>query len=63
MVDKEGNKDEQRLRYKLEKWQNAGYFDILNNISKYVTLVQLMDSLGDMNHAVSVDGKWIFDSN
>ena len=38
-------------------------FDILNNISKYVILVKLVDSLGKMNHAVSVVGKWLFDSN
>ena len=38
-------------------------YDILNNISEYVTLVQLMYSLGNMNHAISVVGYWIFDSN
>ena len=35
----------------------------MNSISEYVTLVQLMDSVGNVNHAVSVVGKWIFDSN
>ena len=39
------------------------YYDILNNISEDVTLVQLMESLGNMNHAISVVGYWIFDSN
>ena len=38
-------------------------FDILNDISEYVTLVQLMDSLGNLNHAISMIGYWIFDSN
>ena len=37
-------------------------FDILNNISEYVTLVQLMDSLGNFNHAISIVGYWIFES-
>ena len=27
------------------------------------TLVQLIDSIGNVNHAVSIFGKWIFDSN
>ena len=38
-------------------------FDILNNINEYVTLVQLMDSLANLNHAISIVGYWIFDSN
>ena len=37
-------------------------FNILNNISEHVTLVQFMDSIGNVNHAVSVVGSWIFDS-
>ena len=31
-------------------------------MSENVTLVQLMDSLGNMNHAISVVGYWILDS-
>ena len=38
-------------------------YDILTDISKHVTLVQLIDSLGNVNHAISVVGCWIFDSN
>ena len=38
-------------------------FDILNDISEDVTLVQLMDSLRNLNHAISIVGYWIFDSN
>ena len=38
-------------------------FDILNNISEYVTLVQLMDYIGYVNHAVSVVGECISDYN
>ena len=34
-----------------------------NNLNQYVLLVQLMDSLGNFNHAVSVVWKCIFDSN
>ena len=35
----------------------------MNNISEHVTLVQLMDSISNMNHDISVVGYWIFDSN
>ena len=35
----------------------------MEDISANVTLVQLMDSLGNVNHAISVVGSWIFDSN
>ena len=38
-------------------------YDILKNIIANVTLVQLMDSLGNVNHDISVLGSWIFDSN
>ena len=40
-----------------------GDYEILENISANVTLVQLIDLLGNVNHAISVVGNWIFDSN
>ena len=40
-----------------------GSFDILHDISEKFTLVQLMDSVGNKNNAVSIVGYWIFDSN
>ena len=40
-----------------------GSYDILTDISEHVTLVQLMDYLGNVNHAISVVGYWIFESN
>ena len=40
-----------------------GEYEVLEDISVNVTLVQLMDSLGNVNHAISVVGSWIFDSN
>ena len=36
-------------------------FDILNDISEDVTLVQLMDSIENVNHAISVVSYWISD--
>ena len=35
----------------------------MEDISTNFTLVQLMDSLGNVNHAITVVGNWIFDSN
>ena len=45
------------------KYNQKGYYDILKDISENVTLVQLMDLLGNVNHGISVFGYWIFDSN
>ena len=38
-------------------------FDIMTDISEHVTLVQLMDSLVNVNRAIFVVGYWILDSN
>ena len=54
---------EQHLRYNFNKCKNKGAFDILNDVSENVSLVQLMDTLGDLNHAISIVGYWIFESN
>ena len=51
------------LRYNFNICQKKDYFDILNKIIKYVTLVQLMDSLGNVNCYISIVGYQIFDSN
>ena len=48
---------------KIIRNEKRGAFDILNGISENVTLVQLMDTLENMNHATSILGYWIFDSN
>ena len=56
-------KGEHRLRYNLKVWHKNDSFDMLKNISEYVTLVHLMNSLGNLNHSISIVGSWIFDSN
>ena len=63
MQNRKRNKGEARLHYSLGKKNKKGEYDILKNISANVTLVKLMDSLGNVNHAISVVGGWIFDSN
>ena len=47
---------EQHLRYNLNKCENRGTFDIMNDISENVTLVQLMYTLGNVNHDIGVVG-------
>ena len=54
-------KGEPRVYYSLRKYKKMGSYDILTDISEHVTLVQLMDSLGNLNHDISVVGYWIFD--
>ena len=39
-----------------------GSFKILTDIREHVTLVQLIDSLCNVNNDISVVGKWIFES-
>ena len=57
------NKGEARVHYKLIKYKKMGDYKILEDISANFTLVQLMDSIGNVNHASSVVGSWIFDSD
>ena len=63
MLNHKRNKGEARMHYKLIKYKKMGDYKILEDISENVTLVQLMDSIGNVNHAISVVGNWIFGSN
>ena len=56
-------KGKPKVHYSLMKCKQTGSYNILKDISENVTLFQLMDSLGNVNHAISVVGYWIFDSN
>ena len=42
-------KGEQWFRYKIVQWNNKGAFDIFNDISDHVTLVQLERSENNYN--------------
>ena len=57
------NVGEARLHYNLKTYKKMREYKVLEGISENVTLGQLMDSLGNVNHATSVVGNWIFDSN
>ena len=56
-------KGEPKVHYILRKYKNKGSYEIMTDISENVTLVQLMNYLGNVNHAISVVGYWIFESN
>ena len=60
MQNKKINKGETRVHYLLIKYKKMGEYEILVNISANVTSVQLMDSLGSVNHDISVVVSWIF---
>ena len=62
MLDKESNKRKYNLKYKIIQWETKVSFDALNDISNHVKLMQLMESIGNENQAVSIVVKWIFDS-
>ena len=62
MLNRKRNKGEARVHYKLIKYKKMGDYKILEDIIANVTLVQLMDSIWNVNHAISVVGNWIFDS-
>ena len=63
LKNKKRNEGEARVHYKLIKYKRMRYYKILEDISENVTLVQLMNSLRNVNHAISVVGNWIFDSS
>ena len=56
-------KGKQNIRYNLTIWNKYDNFDILNDISDNVTLEQLMDSLVNVNHYISIVGHCIFYSD
>ena len=63
LKNKRRNIGEARVNYNVIKYKKMHEYKILEDISENFTLVQLMDSLGNVNHAISVVGDWIFDSN
>ena len=47
---------EPKVYYSLNKYKKKSSYDILTDISEHVTSFQLMDYLGNLNHAFSVVG-------
>ena len=63
LMDETFFKGEQKVYYSMSNNKMRDYFYLLTYISEHVTLVQLMDSLGNANHYISVPGYWIFNSD
>ena len=63
MIDKEQDKVDHNLHMNIKRWKVKGRFDILNDNIKNITLVQLVDKVGNVNHSVSIFVHWIFDKN
>ena len=64
MSDQVKNLDDQPLHYNIRKLGGGGVqFEILRDISENITLLLLMDSVENFNHAVSIFRYWIFESN
>ena len=57
------NPVEQHLYYRINKQIKQRKFYIHHGISENVTVVQLMGTVGNANHAASIVGYCIFDSN
>ena len=57
MLDKERNKGEKYLRYRIIQCKNKGSFDALNYIIDNVILLQLMNLIENVNHTVIIVGK------
>ena len=44
------------MNYNLRKYEIKGSDDIITDISENFTIVQLIDSLGNVNHAIIIVG-------
>ena len=54
MLNKELRTVDKYLRYNIHQLKVNGRFDILNDISKNVILVNLMDTILNVNHSLSI---------
>ena len=62
MLDQARNKGDHHLHWNINKCKIKCTFDIINNISEHITLVQLMHTVGNLNYAVGIGVNCIFDS-
>ena len=63
ILKKKSNVGEIRVYYYLIKYKKKGEYKKFEDTSANITLVQLMDSLVNVNHDISIVGNWMFDSN
>ena len=63
ITDKVVNRGEKRRHYILKQWERSDEFDILDDMSEFIKLVQLMGNPGNVSRYVTISGVWIFDAN
>ena len=63
MTDNVINKGGKSFRFEVKKIKSGGDFDILNDMSEYVTYFQFMNNLRNVSRAVKIYDVWIFDAN
>ena len=57
-------KKEQKIHYQIQEWNTCTTtYDILQNYSNYPTVCFLLDMTHQIDHCITVCGKWIFDPN
>ena len=55
-------KAEKCFSYNIKQWKITGTFYIINDISEYLTLIQFIFMVVNVNHTVIITRNWIFDS-
>ena len=60
MIDREINKYEQHHFFNLRQWKKRVKFEIFNDISENVILVQLMENVGYVDQGVIITACWVY---
>ena len=63
MTGKFSNKGDQQHHHSLRQIKRSSDFDIFNYTGEYISFVKLKDNLGNVSHAVTMSGVWIFITN
>ena len=64
LMGKYREKKEQRIHYRIQEWNTyTTTYDILQNHYNRPTVCLLLDTAYQIDHCITVCGKWIFDSN
>ena len=63
LINEKTIQDKLKVYCSPRKYKNNVSYGILTDISEHVTLVKFMDYSGNVNHAITVVGYCIFESN
>ena len=62
MISQAWKKGEHSIIYNIKLWNIKGDLETIKDISEHLKLVQLIETVGNVNHEVSIGRNWIFDS-